>query len=246
MTKPTTSPPPPPPRRQASEYAERDRAILRFTWRLQAVVAAAVSARFLEGKQSGHVLRRFEARGWLSLESAAIPGGVSYATLTASGGKEIGKIVKPRPMSGTRLDVALAVGGYCFLEENPHWRRRRLAPEEIHGLGGDFAANVPHVLTNEFGNPVVLRVQQAATGKPQVVLAKALETFDTVVSAPKGEAWVRSLAYGIVLLGHTTQRVRQLQEAVKRDRRFQGKRLVVGLGPTSETLAAVLRERRKR
>lgn len=242
MTKPAQQPV----RRQAVEYAGRDRAILRFVRRLQAVVAAAVSARFLEGKQAGHVLQRLAAKGWVSLESAAIPGGVSYVTLTSQGGKEIGVALKPKPMSGGRLDTALAVGGYCFLEENTGWRRRRLLPEELHQLAAGFAANMPHVVTSEFGEPVVLRAQLAANGKPKAVLTKAAETFDKISEDPSGRAWTNTLQYGVVLLGHTPERVAQLQAAADGDGRFSDKRLVVGLGPTSETLASVLRQGRKR
>lgn len=241
-----TAKPSKPARRQAVEYADRDRAILRFVWRYEAAVAAMVSERFLEGKQAGHVLRRFEARGWVALESAAIPGGISYVTITAAGGREIGVAVKPKPMSAVRLDAALAVSGFCVLEEGCGGRRSRLLPAEVNELKGGFPANAPHVLTTDFGEPAVLRVLMASSGKPRAVLDKAALAFDKALSSDKGHAWIESLDYGCALLAHTPERLQQLKAAASNDARFEGRRLVIGLGPTSETLAALLRQRRKR
>ncbi|QDV74551.1 hypothetical protein [Botrimarina mediterranea] len=161
-------------RRPAEQYAERDRAMLRATLRYQVLVAAMASAKFLEGKQAGHVLRRFEAKGWLQLETAAIPGGVTYATLTAVGAREVGVTYRPRPLGAARLDAALAVAGFCLLDAGNAKSRTRLTPQEVNRLDAGLAANVPHVLTDEFaaaggGEPslVVLRVLLASSGKTE-------------------------------------------------------------------------------
>lgn len=235
-------------RRKADEYAERDRAILRDAWRHQVLIAALVSKRFLGGKQAGHVLRRFEAKGWLALETAAIPGGVTYATLTAAGGREIGVAHRPRPMGAARLNASVAVAASCVLDAPEGAWRMRMTPQEVNALGGGFAANTPHVITNEFGGcadeelrPVVLRVQQAASGKPKTVRDKAAEFLDKALANDKTAPWVEAQEYGLVVLAHTPERVVQLKDVFAGDERFSGKRVVVGLGPTTETLATTLR-----
>lgn len=252
---PTTPPLTPPPgrRRTADEYADRDRAMLCAILRYQVLVGAMASAQFLNGKEAGHVLRRFAAKGWLELETAAIPGGVTYATLTAAGGREIGVTHRVRPMSAARLDAALAVGGFCLLDADCPTGRVRLTAQEINRIDAGLAANVPHVLTDEFvgddeDNPsaVLLRVVVAATGKPKVVCEKVAEVFRKAVANPKCRPFVTSGDLGIAILGHTPQRVAQLKDAIGRDKRFAGERVFVGLGPTSESLAAVSLRRPKR
>lgn len=247
---PPTADPPTARRRAAAEYAERDRAILRQVWRDHVAVAATVSKRFLEGKQAGHVLRRFEAKGWLALETAAIPGGVTYATLTASGGREIGVTHRPRPMGGARLDAALAVATFCTLDARDGVRRTRLTPQEINGFAAGFAANTPHVLTDEFAagdeeslKPVVLRVQLAATGKPKAIRDKVAEILAKAEANPKSQVWVTASDYGVAVLGHTPERVLQLESALGGDKRFNGKRVVIGLGASTESLARCLRRK---
>ncbi|QDV73659.1 hypothetical protein [Botrimarina mediterranea] len=235
-------------RRKAEEYAERDLAVLRHVLRYQAAVAATVSKRFLEGKQAGHVLRRYEAKGWITLQTAAIPGGVSYATLTPAGGREIGVTVRPKAMSGAGLDAAMAVACFCVLEAAEGVRRTRLKPQEVNELDGGFAANTPHLVTDEFDDGkeevpriVLLRVLVAASGKPKTIRDKADEVFRKTLANAKVRPWVQSQDFGLAVVGHTPERVEQLQDAFDGDRRFDGRRVVIGLGPTTATLAKVLR-----
>jgi len=188
---------------------------------------------------------RFAAKGWLQLESGKIPGGVSYAMLTASGGREIGREIKPKPLSAVSLDLAISVGTFCVFDAAKSNRRFRLLPQELAKLGNHFAQNVPHVWTDEFDTPAVLRVQLAATGTPREVRRKVSELIDKTLASKDATAWLRSQQFGLAILGHTPERVAQLRRAFENDSRFSDYRIVVGLGATSETLAQVLRKRRR-
>ncbi|QEG36216.1 hypothetical protein [Bythopirellula goksoeyrii] len=244
---PTTARPPDPSplRRKAAEYAARDLAVLRHVYRNGVALNATVSESLFGGKEAGHVFRRFGDRNWLNVQGMDLPGGLSYATLTAAGGKEIGREIKPKQPGPVALDAAIAVAYYCLLEK-PGSRRYRLLPEEMKTLKAGLAANVPHIVTEEFGEPVVLRVFQATTGKPAAVRNKALSFFERALADKRQAAWVRSGQLGLVLLGHTPERVAQLEKSLAADARFGGYKVQVGLGPTAETLARCLRERRKK
>jgi len=235
---------PPPPRRKAAEYRERDLAVLRNAYRYGIVMNATVSAAILAGKEAGHVLRRFGDRNWLSMHSAAIPGGVSYGTLTAQGGKEIGVQLKPKPLGAVALDTALAVAYYCTVAGGTV-RRYRLLGAEVRKIAAALPVNVPHVVTEELAEPVVLRVQQAATGKMSAVRTKALSTLEKLAAETSCASLIRSRLLGLVVLGHTPERVNQLQKAVNSDSLLSDYRVVVGLGPTAETLAKCLRAGKK-
>ncbi len=154
-------------------------------------------------------------------------------------------MVRPKPMSAVRLDTALAVASFCVLDAKNNGLRFRLLPEEIQQLSEAFAPNVPHVLSEEFGDaPVVLRIRLAAAGKPKVVRDKAFETLSKMAANPEASRWVGSQDFGIALLGHTAERVSQLKASVAADSRFNDLRCIVGLGATAETLAQVVRGRR--
>ena len=236
-----STPAPRPNRCSQAEYAERDGAVLRYIWRNRVGLNAVLSARFFDGKQAGHVLRRFAAKGWLRLESGKIPGGISVAVLTASGGRQIGREVRPKALGAVGLDLAIATSFFAAIDAPKGIRRFRLLPSELHDLCKGFVQNVPHVWTDEGGEPAVLRVQLAASGTPREVRRKTHELVQKLHGDRDVASWLNSGHYGLALLGHTRERVRQLTDAVSRDKRFEGVRIVVGLGPTVETLAKVLR-----
>lgn len=232
-----------PTRRKAAEYRDRDLAVLRFAFRFGVVVNATLSQTILVGKEAGNVMRRFGDRNWLSLHTAAIPGGITYGTITAQGAKEIGKSLKPKPLGTVALDTYLAVSYYCTLAD-AGVRRYRLSRAEIRALDLRLATNVPHVVSKEFEAPCVLRVQMAAAGKPATIRQKVVERFEQWTADKRTAAWVLAQDLGVLLLGHTPDRVNQLKQVIGSEKRLAGYHVVVGLGPTSETLASTLRARR--
>ncbi len=231
-----------PHRRKAAEYRERDLAVLRHVFRYGLGLNPMLSAALLGGKEAGHVLRRFGDKNWLVMQRAALPGGITYGTLTAQGAKEIGRQLKPKPLGAVALDTALSVAFYCTLSDA---RRYRLLPEEIKNLCPGLAVNVPHVVTEEFGPSVVLRIQNATVGKMAAVRKKAAEFFDKASTEKRTAPWIRTQDLGLVLLGQTPQRVLQLEQAIAADETFASYRITVGLGPVAETLAKCLRAKRK-
>ena len=177
------------------------------------------------------------------MQKAALPGGITYGTLTASGAKEIGRQLKPKPLGAVALDTALSVAYYCTLSDP--LRRYRLLPEEIKTICSGLAVNVPHVVTSEFGEPVVPRIQNATTGKMAAVRKKAAEFLDKASTDKRTAPWIRTKDLGLVLLGQTPERVQQLEQAIAADDTFANYRITAGLGPTAATLAKCLRARRK-
>lgn len=233
-----------PRRPTAAEYRLRDLAALRLIHRHGVGINATVSAALLEGKEAGHVLRRFESRNWVELHAGALPGGITYVTLTPAGGKEIGLELKPKSLGAVALDLALGSAFYCCLDQ-PQAGRQRLLPTEVAARAPMLPANIPHVLTREFGDsPAVLRVQAAATGKPSGVVKKAVDVVQRWRRDERTAPLLRSRALGIALLCPTRERVAQIQTKVVADERLAGVPISVGLGPTAATLAACIRATR--
>lgn len=233
-------------RRTAAEYASRDLAVLRDVHRYGVGLNALLAHRCFGGKEAGHVMRRLEAKGWVELHSAEIPGGVSYVTLTAAGGREIGRSVTPKPLSAVGFDAAVAVSWHCVFG-GQKGTSRRLLPEESKSLLAGLATNSPHVLeTDDRGRHRVLRVQLAAAGKPKQHRDRADRFFKRAVADLHTGPWADSGDLGLLVLGHTPQRVEQLGAAFDTDERFGDRHVVVALGPTTGTVAACLREQRNR
>ncbi len=231
-------------RRTANEYARTRLAVLRHIYRYGIGLAAVIELAFMGGKSAGHVLRRFAAAGLVTLESGVIPGGLSYATLTPAGGKAIGRVVKAKKPGSAALDLYVATAFYAVLSADNR-RRYRLLPAEIKELSPGLPPNVVHVLSDDEDHPAVLRVQLAASGKPARVRDNAVAFFEKAKAEKSTADWVESKELGLVLLGHSPARVLQLQRAIKADTRLKDYLVEVALGPTAETLAERLRERRK-
>lgn len=230
-------------RRTAGEYAERDLAILMHIFRYGLGLNAVIGHAFLGGNEPGHVLRRFAAANLVTLESGVIPGGLSYATLTPTGGKEIGRTVKAKKPGSAALDLAIATAFYAVLSADKR-RRYRLLPAELVALSSGLPPNVVHVLSDEEDHPAVLRVQLAAAGKPAKVREKTLAFLERATADRLTAGWIHAKELGVVVLGHTPQRVEQLQKAFDAEERFSGYRVEIALGPTAETLVTCLRQRK--
>lgn len=227
-------------RRKADEYRSRDVAVLNHVYRYGIGLNGVLSKAFFGGEAAGHVVRRFAAKNWLAVENAVIPGGISYGTLTPTGGKEIGRTVKAKKLGAVALDLAIAAAFFSVLATKE--RRYRLLPEEIKGLKAGLPPNVPYVVTEEFGVPVILRLQLAMNHKPAKVRDKTAELLAKAETNPKSAQLIHSKQLGIAVLGQTPEQVSKLEAAFSEDERFEGIRLVIGLGPTAETLAASLRQ----
>lgn len=231
-----------PKRPSADDYARRDRKLLQYVHRNRIGLAECISAVLFEGKPCGHVLRKLAATNWLEISERAIPGNLSYVTLTQRGYREIGFENRiPKSVSNTVLSAAIAINWYCTLEKE---RRFWISPSEVIELFGK-SSSVPHILCpQEFGEPVVLRFYHAV-GSIRTAKRYVEQFFDSTSSKPSFASALANGSYGLLCLAPTEEKVRQLKEAFFEVDPRPEHRLVVGLGPTDETLAACLRKRRR-
>ena len=224
----------------AAEYSARDLAICRFAYRYGVVLNCLVNLAIFYGKECGHVLRRLTDRNWLESHPQVLPGGLSFFRLTSQGGKQIGFELKPKKLGAVALDSAIATAFFAVIDAG-RGVRQRVTPKELAAINKALPGNVPHVLTTEFEEPAILRVQLAAQGKTKDVKKKAADFFKKSRADDRLAPWLQSKQLGLTIVGHTPERVAELKRVFESDERFYEERIVVGLGPTAETLARCLR-----
>ena len=103
--------------------------------------------------------------------------------------------------------------------------------------------NVAHVVTDELGSPVLLRVFHAVSDTRKIVMS----VRRLIEEANKNKAtalWLDSRDYGFLVLVPTKDKIAPVEEALERAGLTKEALLIVGLGPTAATLAQALRERR--
>lgn len=228
-------------RPKPEDYADRDRAMLAFIARYRVGLYESMARVFMENKPVGHVQRRLEAKGWVTIHQRQIPGGLSYSTLTAAGKKKIG--IEPadtKPLSGMALDLAFAIAWYCTLEKH---RWRRMTPQEVVSQYGKAAPrNVPHVIADQAGVAVISRVH-LSLGKLSSAVKKVESLFDALTSKRAMRSIVKSGDYGLLVLAPTAEKTDQLKELFQAKKLHALGRVSVALGPTTETLARCLKRR---
>jgi hypothetical protein len=233
----------PNPRATASQYVERDLAVLRHIDRYGVGLVAAVNRLFTPKTGNvGHILRRLAAEGLLTIAERKIPGNHSYATLTRAGYSKLGKEKTPRVLTTTALDQAISVLYWCVLDSDKI-RRFRLSPLQITELfpGGGCAPNVPHVITEEFGVAVVLRVYVAASSKVVAITKNVRQFFEQSRHDQRLSHLITERELGMLVLVNTRERAEQLTVTLDRLNDLAGTRLIVGVGATSATYNALLR-----
>ncbi|MCA9262342.1 MAG: hypothetical protein KDA60_00775 [Planctomycetales bacterium] len=224
------------------DYLERDLACLKFTRRYGICLTSTLSEVFFGGKDATHVLPKLVEKNWITRHARKIPGGLSYGTLTPQGLKVIGLECKEAtPPTGVSLNISVALSWYCCLEV---FRRFRLLPEEITRLlGKRVPSNVPHILDNSATGPVVLRVYHSL-GQVSATKGPVEEFFDAANNRPSVAAWVAAQQYGLLVLCPTREKAAQVNAFLERKGLLAHGRLIVGLGPTTETLSRYLCERK--
>lgn len=233
-----------PARPNASQYEERDMAILRHIDRYGLGLMACISKIFMKGQgHAGHIIRRLAAANLVRIEKRALPGNHSYALLTSQGYKRLGKEKKYSPLTANALDNALAVLYWCVLE-SATVRRYRLSPRQIEALfpAGGCAPNVTHVLTEEFGLPVMLRVYNATASKSSSIAKNVVTFFE---ESRRDQRVATSLLHkdlGLLVLLPTSERCTQIKRLLSKEPTLSDVRLVLGVGATAATWGTLTRK----
>jgi hypothetical protein len=221
----------------------RDMAMLRHVALYGVSLHAAVSELFFDGKSGGQIVKKLADRGLLSLRERAIPGGVSYARLTAAGCTAAG-VPKTRsgPLGSAALDLALGILYFSCLDTR---RRYRVERDELVPFFGERhtpMANVPHVASDELGTPCIFRIYHG-TGVASELPARLRQVIEKVEQNTAIRPWALTRHYGLAVLGQLRPKVEILRRAIERAGFSQRLPIIVGLGPTAETLSKCLRER---
>ena len=231
--------------RKPVDYRDRDLAVCRFLRRSGNVgFAAPISEVFFGGKPADQGIRRIADKRLLTLYSKAM-NGFTYVQLTKRGFRHIGVDVETvRQATPTVINASLAVSWYCTFGE--HRRYRLLSSEVTDRLGEAVPKNVPHVITNEFGDgePVILRVH-LSTGKVATSKKHVQEFFRNNRTKPGVAAPLAIGDYGMLCLCPTPEKVKQLRASLQKAGLFERGRLVVALGPTSDTYGYCLKKRKR-
>ena len=151
----------------AAKYKERDRRLLHALHVYKVAIYPVWSRLFFGGptKACGHVARRFLDAGFAEIVERGLPGGITYLTLGAEGAKRVGLRDKPK-LSGSALCEHLQRYLFCTLSESGI-RRYGLFHHELTPVVGDaFPSNVHVLLTEEFGEPVLLRCFHVTGDRP--------------------------------------------------------------------------------
>lgn len=231
----------------SNDYKHRDLAILRHIAdaRIGMLPLLGELYFFAQGGNGGHVVKRLAADGLVELMPRAIPGGISYCRLTLRGAA---RIDAPKTRAGVlntaALNSAIAIAYWAYLAGSA--RRYRLESREVGRLlgGAGPRQNVPHVITDEVGHPAIMRVYLAHGATPNS-LAKLRGTIDEALAEPKLRPWIKDRDYGFAALAPTQEACQSLETAIDRAQLRERALVIVGLGPSPETLASTLRRRKK-
>jgi hypothetical protein len=227
-------------------YARRDEAVVRYVLLYGVTLLEAVSTLFFAGKTCGHIVKRLdEDQHLLERHPRGLPGGITYLTPRVAACTKYGAPAeRANPLGDAARNLALGVLVFCCLSKH---RRHKVDHRELVKLLGPDAppASAVHVLTEpaELGHATLLRVYQAecdARAAVQHVRGLVERARASRTIGP----WLRARDYGFAALGITNQATEALEREIARSRLRQECPIVVGLGPTAETLAEALRQRK--
>ena len=247
-----SSPPPSPPISTArgagggdGHYRDRDRKVLRFLRVDRLAIYQVLSLLFFGGPQKscGHVAKRLSDAGLVEIHKRGFPGGVTWLCLSQAGARKAGLRERP-PLSGSSIEDNLQTLLFCVLSESGK-RRYRLEPAEVDEVypNGVFASNVHVVLTEEFGEPVLLRCYHARAGAKSVL--KALHSLVEALGAKPGmEEALRCGHVGVAPLCPTPQARNALRKEVANGT-LSKYRIVIEHAPDSANLSGYLKKQKK-
>jgi hypothetical protein len=228
---------------KSAQHHARDLALFDLVLRHR-VILREVADRFLESN-SGHILRRHCEEGALATEARAYPGNITGYRATAKTCALMGAAKdRARALRGSALNMAIALNVFCWLEEHGRLPLYHAETKELLGSSAPAPA-VSHVASEELGFPSIFRVFHAA----DVDLSKTLDTVRRRIHDarmhPTLSAWQESGEYGLAVLAPTSKKRDAILRALSKSGHAGQASIIVGLGPTVETLHATLLEIRR-
>jgi hypothetical protein len=105
---------------------------------------------------------------------------------------------------------------------------------------------IPHVVSDELGFPAIYRMYHAASVDAAQAIENVRSRLDELRQHPALADWIQGREYGVAILAPTTKKLDALKRALHDSQIAQQAAVLVGLGPTAETLHSALIELRKR
>lgn len=176
----------------------------------------------------------------IDLHRRALPGKHSYITLRPAACRLLGiPVRRAAPLSTTALDQAIALSYFCHRGE---YSRHRLERKELARFLHDDAPpeNVAHVATDELGWPAVLRVF-FVTRTPEAEVRDLRRELRDSERRPLLGKWLATGDYGFAVLVPWVSKIGQFRAAIERSGLCDEIPIVVGSGPTAQTLATTLK-----
>jgi len=227
-------------------YVRRDEAVVRHVLGYGVTLLEVVVRLFFAGKTAGHILKRLdEDAKLLERHQRALPGGITYVTpRVAACTKYGGPAERASALGDAARNLALGVVFFSCLSQH---RRHKLDHRDLVKLFGADAppASAVHVVSEpaEFGQPTLLRVYQAERDA-RAAVQHVRSVFEKTRDNKTLGAWLRAHNYGFAVLGITAPATRALEREITKSRLDRECPVVVGLGPTAETIAEALRDRK--
>lgn len=231
----------------SEELLPRDLAVLRHVGLYRVGLYPVLSHLFFggSGPACGIAIKRLsesrgKRRGLVELHSRALPGKLSYATLRPAGCTHVGVSAKrANPLGTAALNLAIGVSYFCCRGEN---RRHRVERAELRRFFRDATPpeNVLHVATDELGWPAVLRVYQIGPNIEAIVRA-IRKDLAQLEKQPEIGCWITAGDYGVAILVPWPDKIARVREALDRSGLLDDVAIVIGTGPTAETLHAALK-----
>lgn len=229
----------------AAEYDRRHQCILLHAGLYRLLLPACITRVFGGGKPVPHVYHRLVKDGLLAGHRRVLPGGQSCYTLSAAGCRSVNTpLLRAQLPEGPALDLAIGLSFFCHLGKS---RRYRVEAEQVSELlGTPMPNNLGYVITNELGDKAKLMraVSAASLGAPELVRTLRVLLEQTQRNSVL-QPWVDAQQYGFAVLSPTTQTLSASEKAVKKSCIREACAVVVGLGPTAETLSAALKSKGK-
>lgn len=233
--------------RKPFNLLDRDVAILNHLVRYRLGLLTTISKAVFNGGEPGRPLSFLAREGFIERHTRSLENNVTYFTPTAEAYRAIGVKVNGRataPMSEPAMDNATAIACGCQLGE---FKRHRITREELVEITGNEADTPPnnifHVLSEEVGWPIVLRVVFANSVGPRVLEKLKKHVREAKRNTTLGP-WIAGGDYGFLVLVPWPEKLADLRSLIAGSALATEYIIVLDVGPITKTLAAFLKKRR--